>query len=95
MKKYDLIYVFCCTLFKQQDFPVAAECVLIVTCFCVVQTWQARRVWKVIYSFQKSQNKTWMTVFFRRKEVCSVYLVTYSEANMETYPVTWKLLLRS
>ena len=32
--------------------------------------------------------------FLRRKEVRSVYLVTYSEANMETYPVTWKLLLR-
>ena len=24
--------------------------------------------------------------FLRRKEVRSVYLVTYSEANMETYP---------
>ena len=68
MKKYDLIYVFCCTLVKQQDFPVAVECVLIVKCFCVVQTWQARRVWKVIYSFQKSQNKTWMTVFLEEKK---------------------------
>ena len=33
--------------------------------------------------------------FLRRKEACSVYLVMYSEANMEMYPVTWKLLLRS
>ena len=33
--------------------------------------------------------------FLRRKEVRSVYLVTYGEANMETYPVTWKMLLRS
>ena len=33
--------------------------------------------------------------FLRRKEARSVYLVTCSQANMETYPVTWKMLLRS
>ena len=33
--------------------------------------------------------------FLRSNEVRSVYLVTYSEANMETYPVTWKMRLRS
>ena len=33
--------------------------------------------------------------FLRIKEVRSVYLVTNGEANMETYPVTWKMLLRS
>ena len=60
---------------------------------CVAQTWQAWKVWEVIYSFQKSQDLD--DGFLRRKEVRSVYLVTYSEANMETYPVTWKLLLRS
>ena len=67
MKKYDLIYVFCCTLLRQEDFR-AVECVLIVTCFRVVQTWQAWKVWKVIYSFQKSQNKTKMTVFLEEKK---------------------------
>ena len=45
---------------KTVRFAVAVERVLIITCFRVVQT---RQAWKVIYSFQKSQNKTWMTVF--------------------------------
>ena len=68
IEKYDLIYVFCCTLLKQYDFAVAVERMLIVTCFRVVKTWQAWKVWKVIYSFQKSRNKTWMTVFLEEKK---------------------------
>ena len=45
--------------------------------------------------FSEESGKDLDDGFLRRKEVRSVYLVTYSEANMETYPVTWKLLLRS
>ena len=52
-------------------------------------------MWKVIYSFSEESEQDLDEGFLRRKEVCSVYLVTYSEANMETYPVTWKMLLRS
>ena len=74
IEKYDLIYVFCCTLLKQWDFAVAVERVLIVTCFCVVQTWRAWKVWKVINSFQKSQNKIWMTVFLEEKKLSLIHI---------------------
>ena len=46
-------------------------------------------------SFSEESEQDLADGSLRRKEVRSVYLVTYSQANMETYLVTWKMLFRS
>ena len=33
--------------------------------------------------------------FLGKKEVRSIYLVTYSQSDMEKFPVTWKMFLRA
>ena len=53
---------------KQSDFAIAVQRVLIVTYFPVVPEWKAQKMRKVIYLFQKSLNKTCITVLFEEKE---------------------------
>ena len=60
--------LFAAPSLKQSDFAIAVQRVLIVTYFPVVGEWKARKMWKVIYLFQKSLNKTCMTVLFEEKE---------------------------
>ena len=70
IEKHDLIYVFCSNLFKTVRFRnsrrTGANCYI----FSCSPEWKARKMWKVIYLFQKSLNETCMTV---------LYLPTFSE----------------
>ena len=44
IEKHDLVYVFAAPSFKQSDFAIAIQRMLIVTYFSVVPEWKARKM---------------------------------------------------